>query len=112
MKEEDTLFIVNILDNSPLLFYGEFEGYLDTFLKEVFARDFKECGFGEVEMTNDFATAYWFFLSWMVSQDLFEYGTSPRGGWLTEKGDKFKKIVTENENAIQSAQDFIYKQNH
>jgi hypothetical protein len=41
-------------------------------------------------------TAYWLFISLLVANDMYEYGTSPRGGWLTEKGKRLKKIVIEN----------------
>lgn len=109
MNEEDLKFIAEILEESNLLFYGEFEVYLGTFLKEVFKHEFKEYGFEEIKMTNDFATAYWFVLSWLNSQDMFNYGTSPRGGWLEEKGERFKKIIMKNENAIQEAQEYIHK---
>ena len=100
MKKEDKEFMSEILDKSRWLFYGEFEVYLQTFLEEVFKHDLKDYGFEDIKMSNEFAVAYWSVLSELVSLDLAEYGTSPRGAWLTEKGERFKEIIMSNENAL------------
>jgi len=107
MKKEDLIFLADMLENSHLLFYGELEYYLDKFLKRVFEHDFREYGFEEIKMSDDFATAYWLIISWFEKEELVEYGTSPRGCWLTEKGKRFKKIIIENETPITDAQKFI-----
>ncbi len=107
---DDDKFMSEILDNSPLLFYGEFEVYLNKFMKMIFQHEFREYGFGDIKMDDISQTAYWFLISWLESQNMFEYGTSPRGGWLTEKGERFKKIIMENENALIDAKDNLINQ--
>lgn len=109
MLINDIEFIADLIEGSPLLFYGEFEIYLDIFIKEVFKYEFRDIGFGNVKKDNTFLTAYWFLISWLNSKDLFDYGTSPRGGWLTEKGERFKKIILEHDNSIELARDFIHR---
>jgi hypothetical protein len=108
MKEEDLKFLGDILEKSHWLLYGDLDEHFTKFIKEVFKHEFREYGFEEVKMSRDFAVAYWLFLSELVSLDLAEYGTSPRGAWLTEGGERFKKLVNENEDAIGLANDFIY----
>lgn len=110
MKIEDLNFLAEILNKAHWLFYGDLD--LDPFLKKVFEHELKEYGFGEIKMEPDFAIAYWLLLSELVSLNLAEYGTSPRGAWLTENGNRFKKLVLENENAIEQTDDYIYQQIH
>lgn len=112
LTTEDLEWLANIIENSTLLFYGEFEDYLNSFLKEVFKYEFKDIGFGYIQKDEIFLTAYWFLLSWLCSHGLFEYGSSPRGGWLTEDGKRFKKIILENDNAISLAEDYIHKKHN
>lgn len=35
----------------------------------------------------------WFLINDLMGADILEYGTSPRGGWLTEKGKLIKEYV-------------------
>lgn len=112
MNQEDKQFIADILNKSRWLFYGDLDEHFTLFLKKVFGHELREYGFEEVKMEHDFAVAYWLFLSELVSLNLADYGTSPRGAWLTEKGKRFKKLVIENEDAIREANDFIYESNH
>lgn len=107
MNEQDTKWLSEILEKSSWLFYGEFEVYLDAFLKTVLSKELSEFGFNE-NLPNDFQVAYWSVLSELVNLNLAEYGTSPRGAWLTEEGKRFAKIILENENALQSAQQYTY----
>jgi len=58
-------------------------------------------------MEPDFAVAYWLFISELTALNLYEYGTSPRGGWLTDAGEMFKKIILENEDAISETKQYI-----
>ncbi len=41
---------------------------------------------------------YWLYLS--ILNDCIEYGTSPRGAWLTDKGTKILNILIENKQGI------------
>ncbi len=109
MNEEDLIFLSEIVEKSRWLLYGDLEETFDSFLKEVFQRELKEWGFGGIKMTHDFSTAYWLLLSEMNCLDLVEYGTSPRGAWLTEKGERFKKIILENAHPILEAGEYIHK---
>ena len=99
----DIAWLADVLEESHLLFYGELYDYLDTFLTRVFSHELSDYGFGKVPMTHDFATAYWLFVSWAVEADLIEYGSSPRGAWLTEKGKRFKRIIQGYAHPIQQA---------
>lgn len=99
----DIEFLARILDKSSWLFYGEFEDYLTEFLQRVFTKDLKDYGFDE-SLPNDFQVAYWSILSELVKLDLAEYGTSPRGAWLTEDGERFKRIIVGTKNAIYDAE--------
>lgn len=105
----DVEFLADTLEKSHWLMYGDLDEHFDSFVRKVFQHEFKEYGFEEVKMEPDFAVAYWLFLSELVSLNLAEYGTSPRGAWLTLEGERFKKIVLSQEKAIETANDFIYK---
>lgn len=109
MNNEDLEFLSEIVEKSSWLFYGDLDEYFDEFVKKVFKHELKEYGFGDIKMEPDFAVAYWLFLSELNSLDLISYGTSPRGAWLSEKGERFKKIIMENDNPIYQANEFIYK---
>ena len=95
------------LEDSAWLFYGEFEQYLNVFIKQVLQKDFKDFGFDQT-LPNNFQVAYWSVLSELTDLDFYEYGTSPRGGWLTKDGERFKKIVLGIDDAIVKAADVTY----
>lgn len=109
MKTEDIEFLEGILDKAHWLFYGDLEEHFTPMLKTVFSHELKEFGFDEIEIGPYFDLAYWLLLSELVALDLVEYGTSPRGAWLTPEGERFKKLVMENEDAIGEAKDYIHK---
>lgn len=100
MSEDDVSFLAGILEQSSWLLYGNLEERFDAFVREVFQHEFKDYGFGDVAMTRDFAVAYWLFLSELVKLDLAEYGTSPRGAWLTDKGKRFRDICLGHSDAL------------
>jgi hypothetical protein len=104
MHKQDLEFIADILEQSNLLFYGDWEDELQLFLQQIFKNDLKD-----FTSTLDSKVAYWLILSKFDELGLIEYGTSPRTAWLTEAGERFRKIILENENAISEAADFIYK---
>lgn len=112
MKEEDLEFLEEILNKASWLFYGDLEETFDDFVKKVFQHEFSEYGFEKIKMEKEFAIAYWMFLSELCRLDLAEYGTSPRGAWLTEKGKRFKKLIMEEEETIIKATDYIYKKSN
>jgi len=106
MNKDDLEFLGGILDDSSWLFYGDLDEHFTTFVKKVFTHKFSEYGFEEVKMEPDFAVAYWLFLSELVRLDLAEYGTSSRGAWLTERGERFKSLIIENNDALSEALNF------
>lgn len=107
MKSEDLEFLAEVINQSHWLFYGDLDYYFEKFVRIVFGREFRDWGFEEESMTPDFAVAYWLFLSELVALDLVEYGTSPRGAWLTESGERFKKLMLETEDAIGQAKEYL-----
>lgn len=109
MEQEDIDFVEELLGKASWLFYGDLDEYFDDFVKKVFSHELKDWGFGDVKMEPDFATAYWLFLSELERLNLVEYGTSPMGAWLTPDGERFKKIIMENENAISKVNEHIYE---
>ena len=109
MEKEDLEFLTEILNESAWFLYGDLDEYFDGFLRRVFAKDLRDWGFSDVELEPTFAVAYWLLISELVRLDLVEYGTSPRGAWLTEKGERFKSLVMKHDGAIAQAEDFIHK---
>lgn len=87
-----------ILQNSDALFYGELEYYLDEYLPKFFSVEVKDVGFDQKHQMNDLQ--FWFTVSWLHQMGCLEYGTSPRGAWLTEKGKELKEYVLKTENPI------------
>jgi len=88
----------NKLQDTNCLFYGELEFYLDTYIKKFFSVDVKDVGFNEEHPMNNLE--FWFVVSMLVHMDMLEYGTSPRGAWLTEEGEKFKEFCLKEDNPI------------
>ena len=52
---------------------------------------------------------FWFVVSMLVKMDMLEYGTSPRGAWLTDDGKEFRKYCLENEQPITNLLSLIEK---
>lgn len=89
-----------MIENTDALFYGELEYYLDEYLPKFFSVEVKDVGFDEKHPMNNLE--FWFTVSWLVRMDCLEYGTSPRGAWLTEKGKALKQYVLSTKDPIQS----------
>ena len=87
-----------MIQDTDALFYGELEYYLDEYLPKFFSVEVKEVGFNDEHPMNNLE--FWFTVSWLVRMDCLEYGTSPRGAWLTEKGKEFKKYVSSTKKPI------------
>ena len=73
--------------------YGTGEQYILQALK-----DFVDCiplsGYYHYEKLEQVGkTVAWLMINIFCKQDLIDYGTSPRGGWLSEKGIIFKKYL-------------------
>ena len=102
MDKLDIEWLADLLEKSNWLFYGEFDDYLNTFLKRAFQKEPKDFGFDE-SLPNDFQVAYWSVISELNALNLIDYGTSPRGAWLTDDGKRFKALVLDRENAIAEA---------
>ena len=86
------------IQNTDCLFYGELEFYLDKYIKRFFSVEVKDVGFDDNHEMNNLE--FWFVVSMLVSAGMLEYGTSPRGAWLTEDGKEFKKYCIETEQPI------------
>lgn len=87
----------------PILTYGEItdEYILDSF--ETILQWKKDGVFISDKIPEDKfnITEYWLLLGLLYN--LIEYGPSPRGAWLNEKGEKFLKILKEHKSQIMSA---------
>lgn len=87
-----------LMNDTDALFYGELEYFLDEYLPKFFSVDVKDVGFNEEHPLNNLE--FWFTVSWLVRMDFMEYGTSPRGAWLTKEGEEFKKYVLSTKRPI------------
>lgn len=96
------------LQDTDCLFYGELEYYLDKYIKKFFSVEVGDVGFDENHEMNNLE--FWFVVSMLVKMDMLEYGTSPRGAWLTDDGKEFKKYCLETDEPISKlAQINIYE---
>ena len=86
------------ITETDLLFYGDIEPHLNEYLPKFFSVDVSEVGFITSHRMN--TLEFWAVVSWLVRMDFLEYGTSPRGAWLTEEGEEFKKYVLETKDPI------------
>ena len=43
-------------------------------------------------------TTFWLLLNALCKTDIIEYGTSPRYGWLSEKGKSLKVFFSQHSN--------------
>lgn len=105
-NNEDIIFLADILERSNWLFYGDLDAYFQPFLQDVFAHELRDWGFEKIRVTPAFHLAYWLLISEMVDLNLVEYGTSPRGAWLTRDGERFKRIIQEDDQAIWKANEY------
>ena len=107
-EQAEIEWLAEKLEDSAWLFYGEFEGYLGQFLRQIFQKEPSDYGFDE-SLPNDFQVAYWSVISEMERLRWFEYGTSPRGGWLTKDGKRFKQIIMTIDDALVKVANFTYE---
>ena len=77
------------VNSTGLLLYGELDELL--FKKMIIVLEMKRdkvLSDGE-DLEEVTALEYWLIMSELERADFFEYGTSPRGGWLTDEGEAF-----------------------
>ncbi len=98
MKKEILKKWAEKLQDTNGLFYGELEFYLDSYIKKFFSVEVRDVGFEEKHPMNNLE--FWLVVSMLVKMDMLEYGTSPRGSWLTEDGKKFREFCLTEENPI------------
>lgn len=77
--------------------YGTGEGHILPALKEFFGAIGDERGrhgydYEKLEAAVGPVTA-WLLINTMCRADVFEYGTSPRYGWLTPKGERLLDFI-------------------
>ena len=96
-----------LLENTDCLLYGELEFYLDQYLKDFFRVEVKDVGFDDNHPMNNLP--FWFVVSMLVKMDMLEYGTSPRGAWLTEDGKLFKQYCLTQEKPISELREITQK---
>ena len=87
-----------LLHDTDCLFYGELEHHLDEYIKKFFSVQVPEVGFEKNHEMNNLV--FWFVVSMLERMDMLEYGTSPRGAWLTEDGELFKKYCLKTDKPI------------
>ena len=72
-------------DNS-LYDYGELSGILPQYVYAVLKLKQQQVFTDGSNLENITMLEYWFVLSLLCQYDYVEYGSSPRGAWLTDKG--------------------------
>lgn len=93
MKTQDEQFI----DWESAVFgfgYGTGENYTLKALKQFFdlLTDDRSYDYEMLEKAMT-PTVAWLMINILARADIIEYGTSPRFGWLTEKGEKLSKYL-------------------
>ena len=84
-------FLIEFLEETNLLFYGELEEIFPRLLNEMINYD---DDYATMDKILDYMTEsdYWFMVSILNTTRMIDYGTSPRTYWLTEKGEKLKGL--------------------
>lgn len=72
--------------------YGSGEPHIIPALKAFLAATPRQYDYRELETAVGAAVA-WLLINVLCHQNAIEYGTSPRFGWLTEKGERLKSYV-------------------
>lgn len=79
------------IQDTDMLCYGDIEPHLDKYLPKFFSVEVREVGFNDEHPMN--TLEFWYTVSWLNRMDFLDYGTSPRGAWLTDEGEQFKKYI-------------------
>ena len=85
--------MIKILFRSNLLFYGELEELLFEKLKKVLSTRATRLFLDGTPIEGITELEYWLILSVLAEYNFIEYGTSPRGSWLTPKGIKLLEEI-------------------
>lgn len=74
--------------------YGTGEEHIIGALHSFFAamKDGRTYSYREMEPLLGPAVC-WFVINALCGADILEYGTSPRGGWLTDKGERLRTFM-------------------
>lgn len=73
--------------------YGTGEEHIVPALKQLFAAIPERSYDYEVLEAAVGPTVAWLLINVLCKRDIFEYGTSPRYGWLTDKGQRLKAYL-------------------
>jgi hypothetical protein len=77
--------------------YGTGEDFIIPELKKFFSaigRDDQPNAYWHTKLEEAVGPVVaWLFINLLCHADVIEYGTSPRGGWLTEKGENLKQFI-------------------
>ena len=84
-------FLIEFLEETEILFYGEFEEIFPRILNEMINYE-QEMSWIKDRLDYMSRSEYWFMVSILNKTGIIEYGSSPRGYWLTEKGKKLKSL--------------------
>ena len=92
MQIDNNEFIIQFLEDTKMLFYGEMEEHFSRILKEMLRLAIVHPKIQD-KFTNEVITEseYWFMVSILNYTKCIEYGTSPRYFWLNEKGEQLEK---------------------
>lgn len=72
--------------NNTLYDYGELSGILPQYVYAVLKLKQQGLYTDGSNLSSITMLEYWFVLSLLCRYDYVEYGSSPRGAWLTDKG--------------------------
>lgn len=76
--------------------YGSGERHVMTVLKRFFYSLIDGRGYYYKDMYDVLgAQQFWLLINALGHADIIEYGTSPRAGWLTEKGEYLRDFIEE-----------------
>ena len=84
-------FLIEFLEETDLLFYGELEEIFPRLLNEMINYGDDYAKRDKIVKKID-EPLFWFMVSILNKTGIIEYGSSPRGYWLTEKGKKLKGL--------------------
>lgn len=96
----DDQLMRNILERSHWLFYGELEEQLAPILLEIALAEFPDHGFEVCKRPQSEQLAYWLVILELCALGPFTYGTSPRGAFPWEDGDRFLEIIRKHQNNL------------
>ena len=91
-------FIEYLSNSTNLVFYGELEDLLPEAMAKVLTMKHLKIFTDGSDIPVEIGITqleYWFIMSLLIQLDCIEYGTSPRGAWLTDTGEALLKNLQE-----------------